>query len=847
MKQTHILATLIVASVLPSQAASDLTNPLNTYVGNSQANFPEQPAFLAASGLDVSYVWDGGAGAWEKIDFFDTTAVSPQFPGARFGANTGGGATEGRNYLRTMETDYHTKSFTAFVTVRRTNANAVAFFGLGAGQLAGFSKSPDRGSSNASAYVELQDGFPNASRRVTGDSIDTEAGYNELNQLTSPALRMRLQYSSTAQTITYTFDYDYDGIAFQEDQILPTFSVAAQAVEWFGGDRASIYFGGDRSVVFSDLVITTASAPAPAPTGLQVASVANATATISWPAGVAGATYSVYRSETSGAFTTPLVTGLTTNTYTDSPLSNGTPYYYVITQTRPGSLESTFSNEVTATPIVGVLPPTGLVALKSGSQALLVDWEAPTTSPDTYKLFRSTDGVNFSLFASNLTESKYFDEAVVNGATYYYFVKAVLAGNDSSDSNTAQATPNPLEIFVDFNSGAVNTGRGALGAGAGQTWNNDGGDSVASDKLNDSTGVVTSVGIGGGSAFGVFGIGNGAHVGGTPATLVDGFELMADYRFTEGVVRNYTFTGLVPNRSYDLYLFGHADGITQNSAFNVGGTVKQTTNPTGLTALAEGRHYLTYSFVAESDGSFLFRWGTPGDLGLTDANPGGGSGFNGFQLVENESAVLQPTGLTASSDLTGVTLSWNEVEATDYKIYRSTTPAFGYEFLNSSGGNSNFTDTTGIAGITYYYVVTGVNVVGASTFESFFSLEVSGMKEQLIADADLDGLSDTDELLLGTNPTDAADFFKAQTSAVALSGGNFNVSFTINGAPGTYVIERSTSLLAGSWTEIPGSIQNFSWNTGTVLDNPLNLSAPQVTPASGGKEFFRAKGIAPAP
>lgn len=179
---------------------------------------------------------------------------------------------------------------------------------------------------------------------------------------------------------------------------------------------------------------------------------------------------------------------------------------------------------------------------------------------------------------------------------------------------------------------------------------------------------------------------------------------------------------------------------------------------------------------------------------------------------------------------------------TSYKIYRSTNPTTDFDEVGQTTAGT-YTDTTGTAGVTYFYAITALN----GTVESFLSAVTSGQKVPLIVDADLDGLSDSDEALLGTNPNDAGDFFKAQTSSVTPNGANYNVSFLINGAPGTYVIERSTTLMGGSWTEIPNNSPNFTWNTGTVLENTLNLTATGVTPAPGGKEFFRAKGVAPLP
>lgn len=904
MKKIPIFAALFAASIVPLHAANDLTNALNTYSGNSQENGAgaAQPIFLTGnpladpvippSGLEATFLAAtfAPAAAFETIFFNNTTPPVGEFPGAKFGGNRGNiippatgptGGNDGRNYMRTVETDYNTQDFTAFITVRRpapipnappattVNRRSV-FFGIGTGARNSGGANPDAGTTNASAYVELQNGFPNAARRVQSNTqANVEQAFNAMNTVTNDSIRMRMQWNSVTTELIFSFDYGYvPGDPFTADQTLPAMSPAsknfftAQANEWAAGDRASIFFGGDRSVVFTDLVIdVTQPAAPPIPTGLAVASVGNQVVNLTWSSlAIPGTTFKVYRSTTpNDPAATAIATGLTTKSFTDDAITNptnapvnGTTYYYTVAQSNAVALatESAKSNEISATPVSGAVTPEGLVARNAGDNIIIADWNDLLAPFDTYKVYRSTavEGP-FSEIGVVIPDmigddSSYIDTAVITGTTYFYRVASTKGVEVSvQTASSAAVTPAPIEVFIDFDAGSVNSGRGVLGAGTGTLWNGDTGDSSASDKLNDSSGVSTSLSLQGGSNFGVFPFPTGPGVGGNPATLVDNFNLMQDYRFTNTSIRDYTFSGLAPNRRYDLYLFGYGGDASQNSAFDVGGIVKQNSSPVGLTSVAEGRHYLTYTFVSGADGSFLFRWGTPGSLGLVDAEPTGGAGFSGLQLVENASAVLQPIDLSASGDLSGVNLFWLEgANVTSYKIYRSTNPTTGFAELGQTTAGT-YTDTTGTAGVTYFYAITALN----GTAESFLSAVTSGQKVPLIVDADLDGLSDSDEALLGTNPNDPRDFFKAQTSAVTQSGANYNVSFAINGAPGTYVIERSTTLLGGSWTEIPSSSQNFTWNTGTVLTNPLNLSATGVAPAPGGKEFFRAKGVAPSP
>lgn len=869
MPHQLILTALFAAAILPSQAASDFTNPLNTYLGNSQenGNGAAQPVFLAGnpladpviphSGLEANLIPGFTAtGAWQTIFFRDSSAATPEVPGVKFGQNQVN-SNNGRNYMRTVAADYFTQDFTAFITVRRpaldANNRRSVFFGLGTGALAGNTANPDAGTNNASAYIELQNGFGNASRKVQSNGPTTvELAFPAMTTVSDDSMRLRMQWNSVARTIAYSIDYAYvPGDAFVADQTFPSNVITTQFNEWAGGDRSSIFFGGDRSVVFTDLVIdVNQPATPPTPTGLTVAGVSDGSVSLSWSAfAIPGTTYSVYRRESSGSHVagSPLATGLTTTTYTDATAVNGTPYFYVVTQTNTVAVtpESAFSNEVTATAVAGAIAPAGLVAANSGAGQILLDWSDLLSPFTVYNVYRASDaGGPFTFLAATGTVSQYRDTAATSGTTFYYHVKSTLDAQESDPSNVSSAVSGAVEIFVDFNQGSASAGRGVLTTGTAGDWNNvAGGDSVSTTKLNDSSGIPTSLGIAGSSNF-IFATGAGANVGGNPATLTgNDLSTMADYRFSDGFnVRGYTFSGLPSNRTYDLYLFGYGGGVDQNSGFRTNGIAKQTADPTGLTTLTETRHYVTFTVESDANGALTFDWSGPANLGLTDVQAGSGSGFNGFQLVENASAVLQPQNPGAFGTLAAVEVSWDSVAGADsYKVYRSTTRATGYTLLADAGNNTSYNDTSAVPGTPYFYVVTAVD----ANVESFFSAEAIGTRElPLIVDADLDGLSDSDEALIGTNPNSAADFFVAPTSTATPNTGNFDVAFTIKGAPGTYVIERSTTLAEGSWTEIPASSQIFTWNTGTVLDHTLNLSAPGLTPASGGKEFFRAKGVA---
>jgi fibronectin type 3 domain-containing protein len=74
-----------------------------------------------------------------------------------------------------------------------------------------------------------------------------------------------------------------------------------------------------------------------------------------------------------------------------------------------------------------------------------------------------------------------------------------------------------------------------------------------------------------------------------------------------------------------------------------------------------------------------------------------------------------PTGLAASAGDNQVALSWNTVaEATSYTVKRATVSGGPYTTIAAGVATTAFTDTTALNGITYFYVVSAVNVFGES-------------------------------------------------------------------------------------------------------------------------------------
>ncbi|MDN5852026.1 MAG: hypothetical protein L0K86_04115, partial [Actinomycetia bacterium] len=243
----------------------------------------------------------------------------------------------------------------------------------------------------------------------------------------------------------------YDDNSVENDT---TYYYAVVAVDQAGNESPSS--------VIASATPTDTTAPS-APTGLA-ATGGDGIVELTWDANgepdISG--YRVYRGDSADVATGPGATPITgtsllpTPAYTDTPVENGTTYFYAVVAVDSHGNESQASASTSATPADTTPPaaPIGLAA-EAGDGVVALDWDDSADADlDHYVVYRATAAdLSDAAPVTEVTESAYDDEGVDNGTTYHYYVVAVDADDNSSPaSETATATP------VDANAPAAPTG-----------------------------------------------------------------------------------------------------------------------------------------------------------------------------------------------------------------------------------------------------------------------------------------------------------------------------------------------------------------------------------------------------
>jgi len=186
--------------------------------------------------------------------------------------------------------------------------------------------------------------------------------------------------------------------------------------------------------------------------------------TLSWNVSFGATGYNVSRSSVTGGPYT-LIAQTSSASFTNTGLTNGIPYYFVVSATN-GTGASATSPQVAATPeCFDPATPLGLAATGQGS-GIVLQW-LPVANAQNYTINRALAlGGPYFPIATELTRTNYTDGSVVNGTVYFYTVRAFNSCGASANSSVASA---PL-VFVAPIVSSSNIVLGGWGGAAGQTY-----------------------------------------------------------------------------------------------------------------------------------------------------------------------------------------------------------------------------------------------------------------------------------------------------------------------------------------------------------------------------------------
>jgi fibronectin type 3 domain-containing protein len=449
---------------------------------------------------------------------------------------------------------------------------------------------------------------------------------------------------------------------------------------------------------------TASSSPPPSPTGLT-ATAGNGQVSLVWNASSGATSYRVKQATVSGGPYT-VIASPTTTSFTNTGLTNGTIYYYVVSAVNTSG-ESGNSSQVSATPTASSsppAPPSGLGATAGNAQVTLA-WAA-SSGATSYRVKRATvSGGPYTVVASPTTTS-FTNTGLTNGTTYYFVVSAVNSFGESANSSQVSATPTASSSLPPAPTGLVAT------AGNGQ----------ASLVWNAASGA-TSYRV------------KRATVSGGPYTVI-----------ASPTTTSYTNTGLTNGTTYYFVVSAvNTAGESANSAQVSAVPKPPPSAPTGLTATA-GNAQVSLAWSASSGAtSYRVKRATVSggpytvvasptttsytNTGLTNGTTyyyvvsavnSSGESANSAQVSAQPKALpTPPTGLTAGSPSKhSIVLTWVQSTSsglTQNRIYRRTSPgSYTTTPLATISPTTTYTNSGLPRHTTFCYVVTAVTSAGES-------------------------------------------------------------------------------------------------------------------------------------
>jgi cellulose 1,4-beta-cellobiosidase len=170
---------------------------------------------------------------------------------------------------------------------------------------------------------------------------------------------------------------------------------------------------------------------------------------VSWGIVTGATAYTVSRGTSGSGPFTAVSTNQTAATFTNTGLTAGTIYYYVVSASNAGgTCASANSTPAVSARSCDVPSVPGGVSATAGLSRVTVSWTASTGSPTSYDVKRGTASGGPYTSIGTPTATSYVDSGVTNGTTYYYVVAARNAGGacNSANSSVRSATPRSCTV-----------------------------------------------------------------------------------------------------------------------------------------------------------------------------------------------------------------------------------------------------------------------------------------------------------------------------------------------------------------------------------------------------------------
>jgi fibronectin type 3 domain-containing protein len=454
---------------------------------------------------------------------------------------------------------------------------------------------------------------------------------------------------------------------------LANFSTAATAQEWQinSPSQTSIVRLADVNVANNSVSATvpsqsitlfvipsgnTLSVPS-APTGLA-ATVGNGTVTLTWNAAGGATSYTVKRGIASGGpYAVVATMGSSPTSFTDSGLTNGTTYYYVVTGANSAGT-SPNSAELSATPLV---PPTFT--------------SSATANPNPVN-----QGASTAIAASVKDTANTLTNGVVQIMILDANGAAALTQNFTGQSFTSGQSHSYSVNLVPSLAGTYTVEIGVFSSTY-QLWNWN--SSAATITVNSNLTFKSSATP-------------------KPSTFAPGSTTNIAVSITD------TGTGALSNSIVELQVFDQSGNAAMTTYwtgqnFTPGHTIEFSYTWSSPASLATGTYSVDVG-VFDTTWAHNYYW----------------NGSAGSITVSNLQPQPAPASLTANPGAGRISLSWSaSTGAASYNVYRGT--AAGGESatpLAASITATSYVDTTVTLGTKYYYKVAAVNADGTSALSN---------------------------------------------------------------------------------------------------------------------------------